>query len=150
MIRSKLSSAAALLALPLASLVACESDGQNGDARPFATYHRSAPPGTAGEMHASALEGSLVLEAGCLYLQSEQRWLPVFPHDIHWDERTQTLQVPPWETTVQVGEQVGLTGGAVPYQPDVHTVPVDCEPPLASSGQLPEVWLVGMVGPPNT
>lgn len=142
MTRPRLSRIVSVLALT--SLVACGADGPRDDEPPFATYDRGSP---SDAMNASALEGTLVLEDGCLYLQAGERWLPVFPNDVNWDGPTQTLQDPPWEASVRVGEQVRLGGGSVPYQPNVHAVPDSCDLPSDASDQASEVWVVGMVVP---
>ncbi|MGI5286130.1 hypothetical protein ACQEVF_22720 [Nonomuraea polychroma] len=115
-------------------LTAC-GQGPSQATNAFAGYHRSDP--NAGD--AALLEGTLVLDDGCLYADSDgQRWLPVFPaEETRWDAKAQTLTL--GGSSAVVGERSGFGGGEADAT-IIAFAPDGCD--------RSKVWLVTSLGLP--
>ncbi|MDP4505828.1 hypothetical protein [Nonomuraea turcica] len=124
--------AVGFLVLSLA-LAACTATGETSTADPFASYDRV----QSGVGDAALLTGTLVLDQGCLYADSDgQRWLPVFPAaGTQWDATAQTLTVD--GRTAALGKTVELGGGTAQAE-IITSAPEGCD--------RSQIWLVVSVG----
>jgi hypothetical protein len=124
---------AAGLLVPALALAACTAGGESSAADPFATYERSQP----GVGDAALLAGTLVLDQGCLYADSDgQRWLPVFPSGgTEWDATTQTLTM---DGRAAVLGRTTEFGGGTAQADVIASAPEGCD--------RSRIWLVVSVG----
>jgi hypothetical protein len=103
---------------------------------PIATY---ANAGTGGD--AALLEGTLVIDDGCVYVDSEDdgtRWLPVFPRtDTSWDAANEAVrfdqEYADGDHVEFGGSQVSKTHGTFEY-----SYPADCD--------ADHEWVVAQLG----
>lgn len=126
---SKVLALLASLVFALAALVACSAltDPEEDAKSPMATY--PAPTsGDAGDTgFGAAIEGELVIDAGCLLVlnvEASEQYLPVFPDNASWDAERRTVTTRSGGSYA-VGETVLIGGWSSDLSDEVH-VPVGC------------------------